>query len=68
VLLAGSGNEIARRILDTLQARIAYLRHLTTLKAAAGSAIAHHGAAARHLLGSAETSARFGGAAVPRVR
>ena len=33
VLLIGSGNEIARRILDTLEARISYLRHLTTLKA-----------------------------------
>ena len=33
VLLAGSGNEIARRILETLEARIAYLRHLTTQKA-----------------------------------
>lgn len=30
VLLAGSGNEIARRVLDTLEARITYLRHLTT--------------------------------------
>jgi GntR family transcriptional regulator, trigonelline degradation regulator len=33
VLLAGSGNEIARGILETLEARIAYLRHLTTQKA-----------------------------------
>jgi GntR family transcriptional regulator, trigonelline degradation regulator len=33
VLLAGSGNEIARAILETLEARIAYLRHLTTQKA-----------------------------------
>ena len=33
VLLAGSGNEIAQRILETLEARIAYLRHLTTQKA-----------------------------------
>ena len=33
VLLAGSGNEIARRILELLEARIAYLRHLTTQKA-----------------------------------
>jgi len=33
VLLAGSGNEIARQILDTLEARIAYLRHLTTQRA-----------------------------------
>lgn len=33
ILLAGSGNEIARRILETLEARIAYLRHLTTEKA-----------------------------------
>jgi DNA-binding GntR family transcriptional regulator len=33
VLLAGSGNEIARRILDTLEARITYLRYLTTLRA-----------------------------------
>ena len=32
-LLAGSGNEIARRILETLDARIAYLRHLTTQRA-----------------------------------
>jgi GntR family transcriptional regulator, trigonelline degradation regulator len=30
VLLAGSGNEIARQVLDTLEARITYLRHLTT--------------------------------------
>ncbi len=30
VLLAGSGNEIAQRILETLEARISYLRHLTT--------------------------------------
>jgi GntR family transcriptional regulator, trigonelline degradation regulator len=30
VLLAGSGNEIAQRILETLEARIAYLRYLTT--------------------------------------
>jgi DNA-binding GntR family transcriptional regulator len=30
VLLAGSGNEIARQFLDTLEARITYLRHLTT--------------------------------------
>ena len=34
VLLAGSGNEVARRILDTLNARISYLRHLTTQRAA----------------------------------
>jgi DNA-binding GntR family transcriptional regulator len=33
VLLDGSGNEIARRILETLDARIAYLRHLTTQRA-----------------------------------
>ena len=33
VLLAGSGNEVARRILDTLDARITYLRHLTTQRA-----------------------------------
>jgi DNA-binding GntR family transcriptional regulator len=33
VLLTGSGNEIARRILGTLEARIAYLRHLTTQRA-----------------------------------
>jgi DNA-binding GntR family transcriptional regulator len=33
VLLAGSGNEIARQILEMLEARIAYLRHLTTQKA-----------------------------------
>jgi DNA-binding GntR family transcriptional regulator len=33
VLLDGSGNEIARRILETLEARIAYLRHLTTQRA-----------------------------------
>jgi len=33
VLLAGSGNEIARHILEMLEARIAYLRHLTTQKA-----------------------------------
>ncbi len=30
VLLSGSGNEIAQRILETLEARIIYLRHLTT--------------------------------------
>jgi GntR family transcriptional regulator, trigonelline degradation regulator len=33
VLLAGSGNAVAGRILDTLDARIAYLRHLTTQRA-----------------------------------
>lgn len=33
VLLAGSGNEIARRILETLEARITYLRYLTTQRA-----------------------------------
>lgn len=33
VLLAGSGNDIARRILETLDARIAYLRHITTERA-----------------------------------
>jgi len=33
VLLAGSGNEIARHILETLEARITYLRHLTTQRA-----------------------------------
>jgi DNA-binding GntR family transcriptional regulator len=33
VLLAGSGNDIARRILETLEARITYLRHLTTQRA-----------------------------------
>jgi DNA-binding GntR family transcriptional regulator len=33
VLLTGSGNEIARRILEMLEARIAYLRHLTTQRA-----------------------------------
>jgi DNA-binding GntR family transcriptional regulator len=32
-LLAGSGNDIARRILETLEARITYLRHLTTQRA-----------------------------------
>ena len=33
VLLAGSGNEIARRIIETLEARITWLRHLTTQRA-----------------------------------
>lgn len=33
VLLAGSGNAVARQILETLEARITYLRHLTTLRA-----------------------------------
>jgi len=33
VLLGGSGNEIAQRILETLEARITYLRHLTTQQA-----------------------------------
>jgi DNA-binding GntR family transcriptional regulator len=33
VLLTGSGNQIARQILETLEARIAYLRHLTTQRA-----------------------------------
>lgn len=33
VLLVGSGNDVARRILDTLNARISYLRHLTTQRA-----------------------------------
>lgn len=33
VLLAGSGNDIARQILDNLEARISYLRHLTTHEA-----------------------------------
>ena len=33
VLLSGGGNEIARRILQMLEGRIAYLRHLTTQKA-----------------------------------
>ena len=33
VLLAGSGNAVAGRILDTLDARITYLRHLTTQRA-----------------------------------
>jgi DNA-binding GntR family transcriptional regulator len=33
VLLARSGNEIARRILKTLEARITYLRYLTTQRA-----------------------------------
>jgi DNA-binding GntR family transcriptional regulator len=33
VLLAGSGNDLARRILETLEARITYLRHLTTQQA-----------------------------------
>jgi DNA-binding GntR family transcriptional regulator len=33
ILLIGGGNEIARRILETLEARIAYLRHLTTQRA-----------------------------------
>lgn len=33
VLLAGSGNDVARGILDTLDARIMYLRHLTTQRA-----------------------------------
>jgi DNA-binding GntR family transcriptional regulator len=33
VLLAGSGNEIARAILETLEARITYLRYLTTQRA-----------------------------------
>lgn len=32
-LLAGSGNDVARRILETLNARISYLRHLTTQRA-----------------------------------
>ena len=32
-LLDGSGNEIARRILEMLEARIAYLRHLMTQQA-----------------------------------
>ena len=33
VLLAGSGNQVARRILETLSARVSYLRHLTTQRA-----------------------------------
>jgi DNA-binding GntR family transcriptional regulator len=33
VLLTGSGNEIARGILETLEARITYLRYLTTQRA-----------------------------------
>jgi DNA-binding GntR family transcriptional regulator len=33
VLLAGSGNAVARRILETLEARITFLRHLTTQRA-----------------------------------
>jgi DNA-binding GntR family transcriptional regulator len=33
VLLTGGGNEIAGRILEMLEARIAWLRHLTTQKA-----------------------------------
>lgn len=33
VLLAGSGNDVARHILDTLDARISYLRHITTQRA-----------------------------------
>jgi DNA-binding GntR family transcriptional regulator len=33
VLLRGSGNEVARRILQTLQARVTYLRTLTAAKA-----------------------------------
>lgn len=33
VLLAGNGNEIARRILETLSARVSYLRHVTTQRA-----------------------------------
>ena len=32
-LLAGSGNDVAQRILQTLDARISYLRHLTTQRA-----------------------------------
>lgn len=35
VLLAGSGNDVARRILEALDARITYLRHLTTQRASA---------------------------------
>jgi DNA-binding GntR family transcriptional regulator len=35
VLLAGSGNDVARRILETLDARISYLRHITTERAPA---------------------------------
>ena len=33
VLLAGSGNAIARRIIEMLEARITWLRHLTTQRA-----------------------------------
>jgi GntR family transcriptional regulator, trigonelline degradation regulator len=33
VLLGGSGNAIARRIIETLEARITWLRHLTTQRA-----------------------------------
>jgi DNA-binding GntR family transcriptional regulator len=33
VLLAGGGNEIAGRIIETLEARITYLRYLTTQRA-----------------------------------
>lgn len=33
VLLEGSGNAVAQRILETLEARITYLRHLTTQRA-----------------------------------
>jgi GntR family transcriptional regulator, trigonelline degradation regulator len=33
VLRAGSGNAVARRILETLDARISYLRHVTTQRA-----------------------------------
>jgi DNA-binding GntR family transcriptional regulator len=34
VLLEGSGNEVARQFLDTLDARIAWLRYITTQRAA----------------------------------
>jgi DNA-binding GntR family transcriptional regulator len=33
VLLSGSGNDVARRILETLSARVSYLRHLITQRA-----------------------------------
>jgi DNA-binding GntR family transcriptional regulator len=33
-LLVGSGNSVARRILETLSARVSYLRHVTTQRAA----------------------------------
>ena len=68
VLLAGSGNEIARRHPGDAGSAHRLSAASDDTEGAAGSPVAHGGAAARHLHRGAEARARAGRAALRRLR